>query len=313
MLVQPIQLFRMRYMEPLRITPHFQSALLRIESVSSVGAASDSVEDEIPHDHEIVLIRAGAFLRDDAWGCTMLDANQVVFFQRQQPYQITHPVGGGDHSTVFALSDPLLRDLLHHAPDAAAYLEAPFPLGSAPITMHWQHKHHALLRALAHTDALTIEEETLLLLGEILQAAYHWADQRPEKRQSPVTFHSQRELVEQAKVFIAQHWQANLRLDAIAQAVAASPYWLCRIFKKHTGSALHQYVQQLRLAHALDILLARPDEPLTEIALKLGFYSHSHFTTMFRRAFGISPTTYRRASPQARKILEAPRQPPPLS
>jgi AraC family transcriptional regulator len=303
----------MKYMEPLRVTPHFQSALLRIESVSSVGAASDSVEDEIPHDHEIVLIRAGAFLRDDAWGCTMLDANQVVFFHRQQPYQITHPVGGGDHSTVFALSDALLRDLLHHAPDAAAYLEAPFPLGSAPVTPHWQHKHHALLHALPRLDALTIEEETLLLLGDILRAAYHWAAQRPHKRQQPATLQSQRDLVEQAKVFIAQHWQATLRLDDIAQAVAGSPYWLCRIFKQHTGSALHQYVQQLRLAHALDMLLAQSEEPLTEIALKLGFYSHSHFTTMFRRAFGISPTAYRRASQQARKILEAPRLPHPLS
>jgi AraC-like DNA-binding protein len=57
---------------------------------------------------------------------------------------------------------------------------------------------------------------------------------------------------------------------------------------------LHQYLTQLRLAHALDALPSTSD--LTQLALDVGFSSHSHFTSRFRRAFGTTPSRFRELS-----------------
>ena len=56
--------------------------------------------------------------------------------------------------------------------------------------------------------------------------------------------------------------------------------------------------------------IADPALPLTELALDLGFASHSHFTDTFRRTFGRPPSAVRAAvrahgSAEARRILEA--------
>jgi AraC-like DNA-binding protein len=55
---------------------------------------------------------------------------------------------------------------------------------------------------------------------------------------------------------------------------------------------LQRYVTQLRLARAL---IELPDsDDLTALALDLGFSSHSHFTLAFRRAFGCTPSRFRK-------------------
>jgi len=73
---------------------------------------------------------------------------------------------------------------------------------------------------------------------------------------------------------------------------------------------VHQYQQRARLARALDLLLETERE-LTEVALDLGFSSHSHFTAVFRRMVGLSPGTFRRSAgsreaAEARNLLIAP-------
>jgi AraC-like DNA-binding protein len=41
--------------------------------------------------------------------------------------------------------------------------------------------------------------------------------------------------------------------------------------------------------------LAETAEPLSEIALRAGFYDQSHFTNVFRRTLGVTPSAYRAA------------------
>ncbi len=55
---------------------------------------------------------------------------------------------------------------------------------------------------------------------------------------------------------------------------------------------LHRYLTQLRLSRALSELPHADD--LTELALELGFSSHSHFSARFRQAFGLTPSEFRR-------------------
>ena len=69
-------------------------------------------------------------------------------------------------------------------------------------------------------------------------------------------------------------------------------FHLARVFKARTGFSLHAYRNQLRLRAALE-RLAEPGVDLIDIALDLGFSSHSHFTDTFRRSFGKTPSVVR--------------------
>jgi AraC-like DNA-binding protein len=81
-------------------------------------------------------------------------------------------------------------------------------------------------------------------------------------------------------------------LGEIAGEVGVSTTYLAQVFSEQEGIPLYRYHLQLRLARALDLLPKRED--LTGLALDLGFSSHSHFTSAFRRHYGISPSEFRR-------------------
>jgi len=82
-------------------------------------------------------------------------------------------------------------------------------------------------------------------------------------------------------------------LEDIARAVHSSTFQLARVFHRETGLALHQYRTRLRLRAALERLV-ESETDLTALALDLGFSSHSHFTSAFHRAFGLTPSECRR-------------------
>lgn len=75
-----------------------------------------------------------------------------------------------------------------------------------------------------------------------------------------------------------------------AASVALSERSLARRFRAATGLSLTQWRQQLRLAHAVERLAA--GEPVTTVALDLGYGSPSGFSSMFRRTLGIPPSAY---------------------
>jgi AraC-like DNA-binding protein len=87
-----------------------------------------------------------------------------------------------------------------------------------------------------------------------------------------------------------------MTLPELARRVGASPFHLARVFREETGLPIHRYLVHLRLALAWDRLLDG-DESLSTIAHAVGFSSHSHFSTVFRRVFARSPSSLRRGSP----------------
>jgi AraC family transcriptional regulator len=103
------------------------------------------------------------------------------------------------------------------------------------------------------TDPLRIEKEVLGILGRLLPTAYRVRDAgspRPGSSLGP----KQRNLVEDAKRFLAERFADRLSLANVAHAVGSSIYHLCRLFRRSTGGTLHQYRSQWRLRRSLDLL-----------------------------------------------------------
>jgi AraC family transcriptional regulator len=81
---------------------------------------------------------------------------------------------------------------------------------------------------------------------------------------------------------------ARLTIDTLAREAGLSPAHFARAFKESTGRAPHQYLMELRLAHARTLLDA-PDATLSDVALRAGFADQAHFTRFFKRQFGVTP------------------------
>ena len=81
-------------------------------------------------------------------------------------------------------------------------------------------------------------------------------------------------------------------LAALAATVGMGPIRFLREFKVAFAATPHQYIQRRRLLPACE-LLRSTDASLTTVALETGFASHSHFSTVFRAATGITPRRYR--------------------
>jgi AraC-like DNA-binding protein len=97
--------------------------------------------------------------------------------------------------------------------------------------------------------------------------------------------------VRKAKAILHESEEPRLTLTDIASEVGVSSIHLTQAFKRSEGVPLYRYQTQLRLGRALAELPERDD--ITDLALDLGFSSHSHFTASFRSAFGVTPSAYR--------------------
>ena len=94
--------------------------------------------------------------------------------------------------------------------------------------------------------------------------------------------------------YIEEHLAEQISLTTLAQLVHLSPYYFCRAFKQSIGEPPHRYHNNRRIEHA-KTLLANRATSVTEIALELGFSETSSLTAAFRRATGMTPTTYGRS------------------
>jgi AraC family transcriptional regulator len=83
-------------------------------------------------------------------------------------------------------------------------------------------------------------------------------------------------------------------LGELAAAVGVHPATLARGFRTVYGCSVGAYLRRLRVAQAAREL-ADGDAPLAEIALAAGFADQSHFSNVFRRVTGHSPSAFRRA------------------
>jgi AraC-like DNA-binding protein len=217
-----------------------------------------------------------------------------MFFNGGEVYQVSHPIIGGDDCTSFAFRDDILLDAVaDYKPSVRENPRVPFRVTHgpcAPQTLWLVHRLRQALRG-ARQEGIAIEERALDLLRAVVDNVYQVRGQRPVRSR----FHARsvhRERTEAAKQFLAGKFHKALTLAEVARAVHYSPYHLARLFRREVGVPIHKYLNRLRLGAALE-RLADGCANLTELALDLGYSSHSHFSDAFRRAFGASPSNFR--------------------
>ncbi len=200
----------------------------------------------------------------------------VAFYNQHQEYSRT-PISEIDASDWYTVADDVLFDIVDT--DSA---ERPFRAASATVDARTFLEQRMLFDALdrgTELDPLEVEETVLRVLQRVAPRA---ADGQSRDADA----------VERVRELIARDPSHNTPLRVLARAVALSPFQLCRAFRAHTGETMTAYRHSLRLRFALD-RLRDPRLELTTLAFDLGYSSHSHFTAVFRRHFGLTPSAFR--------------------
>jgi AraC family transcriptional regulator len=92
--------------------------------------------------------------------------------------------------------------------------------------------------------------------------------------------------------YIHENFASNLTLNEIASIADVHPVHLARVFKKVYRSTVADYIRELRIKSARQMLL-KSDLPLAQIAFENGFTDQSHFTKIFKRLTDKTPAEFK--------------------
>ena len=96
-----------------------------------------------------------------------------------------------------------------------------------------------------------------------------------------------------AKEYIEQHYRENLTLEVLSGVVHMNPYYFSAFFKKSSGQNFKDYLNQVRMRHAVAMLVST-DKRAAEIADEVGFRDGRSFSELFQRYYGETPSNYRK-------------------
>jgi YesN/AraC family two-component response regulator len=84
----------------------------------------------------------------------------------------------------------------------------------------------------------------------------------------------------------------NLSVETIAETVDLFPEYVRKLFKQVEGNSLSHYITQLRLGKACELLLSTKMS-IQSIGEQVGLHNASHFFTLFKKAYGLTPAIFR--------------------
>ena len=265
----------------------------------SVGLVEDLSRGRVPAgrgpegfcaDFQICLPYRGLFVwhvgSDDVVG----DPTQVVFVRGGEPYRMSAPTRDGYAELIITPDVDVLSRIARES--GSSLSEHPMFRRRArrvePQLQNFRARFLHWARGGEGRDDLEAEELTLALLRATFQC-----DGRRRTPNGTATART----IRRTKEFLEANLTCRLLLADIAAEVHVSPAYLTDLFSRVEGLSLHQYLTQLRLGRALVELPQTVD--ITTLAHALGFSSHSHFSFVFRRAFGCPPSRFRDATRRA--------------
>ena len=265
------------------VTRLLDTGTVALRNVTCGGECRHRSAEECVSVTHLVFPYRGVYLRHVGRDQAVADANQVLFFNAGEGYQVSHPMAGGDASLSLTLADQVLSEL---AP--ASLLNGREVIGFRRQHQRIDPRAQALVALLRHSlrngsiEPLEAESLVLTLVCRSLG---------PRTSHEPRASRAHRQLANRVKVLLAGDLSRRWSLAQIAREICGSPVYLTQVFQRTEGIPLYRYHLRLRLARALD-LIAQYDD-LSALAADLGFSSHSHFAAAFRQAYGRSPTAFK--------------------
>ena len=100
--------------------------------------------------------------------------------------------------------------------------------------------------------------------------------------------------VGRARQYLSDRYRDEVLLDELADAAGVSPCYLIRCFQKELG--LSPTPTSCNFVSRVPKQTSSASASLAEIAIRHGFFDQSHFDRNFKRAFGVTPSQYRKGN-----------------
>jgi len=133
-------------------------------------------------------------------------------------------------------------------------------------------------------------ESLLCALAVRLLRSYSVSPPRGPKRKNGLP----RARLNRVMEYIEANLDGKITLTALAETAGMSAHYFTELFKQSVNVPPQQYVLRRRIERARN-LLNNPRVTVLEAAVRCGFSDQSHFTKIFRRIVGVTPTGYRAA------------------
>jgi len=251
-----------------------QNARREIVASESLRAEEIVARPELPPSgvttkRQLAITYSGAFEFQVGRSVSWVDPSRLLFAEAAQDFTDHHVVPGVGHQSVILTPAEAVFDELSSSSGRA------FDDRVRACPLRVQMLVQLLRRAV---DPLTAEELGIAILVASIGETRRVSVNDPRN-------------VRNAKALLHESSEGRLTLSHIASELGVTPIHLTQAFKRAEGMPLYRYQTQLRLGRALADLPERSD--ITDLALELGFSSHSHFTAAFRSALGVTPSAYR--------------------
>jgi AraC-like DNA-binding protein len=90
--------------------------------------------------------------------------------------------------------------------------------------------------------------------------------------------------------YIDKHFSEDINLDKIAAKALVSKFHFTRVFKKYYGRTPNQYLQEVRIENAKQLL--QEGKTIDEACYAIGFTSKTSFISLFKKMTGFTPLAY---------------------
>lgn len=98
--------------------------------------------------------------------------------------------------------------------------------------------------------------------------------------------------MEIAKDYIRNNFAKDISLDDVSRKLNISPYYFSKIFKEETGENFIEYVTNIRIDTAKELLMDKTYS-MKEICSMCGYSDPNYFSRTFKKNVGVTPTEYR--------------------
>lgn len=158
-----------------------------------------------------------------------------------------------------------------------------------PQTLHSFEKTWADLFSLAdssiHVRDMKIYEKLTGLLTLLMEESWH-----PEKNAVNA---QKRQNMQNVKEYLDQRYPEQITLDSLSSVFFINKYYLTRIFKEQFGITITNYLLQVRITHAKQ-LLRFTDLTIEKIGQECGMADANYFARAFKKIEGTAPSEYRK-------------------
>jgi AraC-like DNA-binding protein len=252
----------------------FESELLNISTHN--GCSCRRGHHEGGMSRKVTMVRRGVYTCDGGGECLVVDGLTAVVYDGHSDFCIDYPTDEAPHTT--------------HIDPGAELMDEAFPTDRfhTLVTPATVMKHHRLFATARdpQADRLDVEEAALDLLADLSEGV----NQR--RVCGPAGLRVRRRLDNVRGMMMAAP-EVNHPLAVLAHEAGCSPFHFARLFRQETGCSVRAYRLRLRLAVVMDMINGGARD-LSDVALHAGFAHHSHMTSAFRSALGLTPSDLRR-------------------